>query len=67
MNNLFNEISKLNTEQVNPDSIDIDIYWTEDILKTINNEDAKVSDAVLSEIKRLQIRVINRATLAMPS
>jgi N-acetylmuramic acid 6-phosphate etherase len=55
MNNLFNEISKLNTEQVNPDSIDVDLYSTEDILKTINKEDAKVSDAVLSEIKNITI------------
>lgn len=55
MNNLFNEISKLNTEQVNLDSIDIDIYSTEDILKTVNKEDAKVSEAVLSEIKNITI------------
>lgn len=53
MNKLFNEISKLNTEQVNPNSINIDISSTEDILKIINTADSLVAQAVADEIKSI--------------
>ena len=47
---LFDEISKLSTEQRNPNSINIDIQTTEEILKIINDEDKKVPLAVEPEI-----------------
>jgi N-acetylmuramic acid 6-phosphate etherase len=47
---LFNEISKLSTEQKNPNSVNIDIQSTEEILTIINNEDKKVPLAVETEI-----------------
>lgn len=50
MNDLFNEISKLNTEQVNPNSINIDISSTSEILRIINNEDKTVAYAVEKEL-----------------
>jgi N-acetylmuramic acid 6-phosphate etherase len=53
VNKLFNEISKLNTEQVNPNSINIDISSTEDILKIINTADSLVAQAVAEEIKSI--------------
>jgi len=48
--NLFNEIAKLTTEQRNPNSMDIDIRNTEEILRIINNEDKLVPLAVEKEI-----------------
>ncbi len=50
MNKLFNEISKLDTEQINHDTVNIDCSDTISILEMINNEDAKVAIAVRSEI-----------------
>ncbi|VAX27764.1 N-acetylmuramic acid 6-phosphate etherase [hydrothermal vent metagenome] len=47
---LFNEISKLSTEQKNPRSINIDKLPTIEILKIINEEDKKVPLAVEHEI-----------------
>lgn len=47
---LFDEISKLSTEQKNPNSINIDIQSTEEILSIINNEDKNVPLAVGQEI-----------------
>lgn len=47
---LFEEISKLSTEQKNPNSVNIDIQSTEEILKIINNEDKNVPFAVEQEI-----------------
>ncbi len=47
---LFEEISKLATEQRNPNSADIDSKSTEEILKIINEEDKKVPLAVEKEI-----------------
>lgn len=47
---LFEEISKLSTEQRNPRSMDIDAKSTEDILKIINDEDKTVPYAVEKEI-----------------
>ena len=47
---LFDEISKLSTEQKNPNSVNIDIQSTEEILSIINNEDKNVPLAVGQEI-----------------
>ena len=47
---LFEEISKLSTEQKNPNSVNIDIQSTEEILTIINNEDKNVPLAVEQEI-----------------
>lgn len=57
MSKLFEEISKLNTEQINPNSINIDISSTEDILKIINKEDKTVAQKVEDEIKNISIAV----------
>lgn len=47
---LFAEISKLSTEQRNPNSVNIDIQSTEEILTIINNEDKNIPLAVEKEI-----------------
>jgi N-acetylmuramic acid 6-phosphate etherase len=47
---LFEEISKLTTEQRNPRSMDIDAKSTEEILKIINEEDKLVPYAVEKEL-----------------
>ncbi len=49
-NLLFEEIISLSTEQINPNTIDIDLVDTEEILRMINNEDKLVPIAVESEI-----------------
>ncbi|MDA3861305.1 MAG: N-acetylmuramic acid 6-phosphate etherase [Melioribacteraceae bacterium] len=48
---LFEEISKLSTEQKNPNSVNIDMQSTEEILSIINSEDKKVPLAVEQEIQ----------------
>ena len=55
--NLFNEISNLSTEQRNPNSMDIDIRSSGDILKIINNEDKTVPLAVEKEIPYITLAV----------
>ena len=57
MSNLFDEISKLNTEQVNPNSINIDIADTAEILTIINDEDRLVAEKVNNEIPNISIAV----------
>ena len=47
---LFDEISKLSTEQVNLNSKNIDLQTTDEILKIINDEDKKVPFAVEKEL-----------------
>lgn len=51
---LFAEISKLSTEQRNPNSMDIDARSTAEILKTINEEDKKVPLAVEKELPYIE-------------
>ncbi len=55
--NLFNEISRLSTEQRNPKSMDIDIRSSGDILKIINDEDKTVPLAVEKEIPYITLAV----------
>lgn len=50
---LFKEISSLATEQLNPNSKDIDISDTETIVRIINTEDKKVAEAVEKEIPNI--------------
>jgi N-acetylmuramic acid 6-phosphate etherase len=47
---IFDEISKLSTEQKNPNSVNIDKQSSEEILRVINNEDKNVPTAVEAEI-----------------
>jgi N-acetylmuramic acid 6-phosphate etherase len=49
-NNVFKELSELVTESRNPDSYDIDIMETGDIVRLINHEDKKIALAVEKEI-----------------
>lgn len=54
---LFDEISKLSTEQKNPNSVNIDMQSTEEILSIINNEDKNVPLAVEKEIPYIAMAV----------
>ncbi len=49
-NNLFEELSALITESRNPDSYEIDVMGTVDVVRLFNSEDKKVSLAVEKEI-----------------
>lgn len=49
----FEEISKLDTEQINPETSQIDLLSTIDILRLINNEDKKVAIAVEQELPHI--------------
>jgi N-acetylmuramic acid 6-phosphate etherase len=51
---LFAEISKLSTEQRNPNSMDIDARSTGEILKIINDEDKNVPLAVEKELPYIE-------------
>lgn len=46
MNELFKEISSLDTEQINPNTKDIDILPISECLKLINNEDKLVAKSI---------------------
>ncbi len=60
---LFHEISKLTTEQRNPNSMDIDARSTREILEIINSDDKKVALAVEKEIPYIEkaVEVIVKA------
>ncbi len=60
---LFEEISKLSTEQRNPKSMDIDARSTMEILKIINDEDKTVPFAVEKELPYIAeaVEIIVRA------
>lgn len=51
---LFEELSKLTTEQRNPNSMEIDAKSTAEILKIINNEDKAVATAVEKELPYIE-------------
>lgn len=55
---LFKEIAALNTEKINPDTIDIDIVSVKEALLMINDEDRKVADAVRKEIDYIEQAVV---------
>lgn len=46
-------LEKLNTEQQNPNTVDIDSCSTEEILIKINNEDQKIADVVKHQISAI--------------
>lgn len=50
---IFEEITSLSTEQINPNTINIDLVETEEILRMINNEDKLVPFAVEKEIPNI--------------
>lgn len=52
-NSIFEEIISLSTEQINPNTINIDLVDTQEILKMINNEDKLVPFAVEKEIPNI--------------
>ena len=49
-NSVFRELASLVTESRNPNSYDVDIMSTEEIVRLINHEDHKVAEAVEKEI-----------------
>jgi len=51
---LFDEITNLSTEQINPETKNIDLASTQEILYLINKEDKKVPEAVESEIPYIE-------------
>jgi len=51
---LFDEIINLSTEQINPETKNIDLASTQEILYLINKEDKKVPEAVESEIPYIE-------------
>ncbi|PKL84830.1 MAG: N-acetylmuramic acid 6-phosphate etherase [Ignavibacteriae bacterium HGW-Ignavibacteriae-1] len=51
---LFNEISSLRTEQINPRSVTIDEMTTAEILALINDEDKTVAAAVQLELEHIE-------------
>ncbi|MBS3999523.1 MAG: N-acetylmuramic acid 6-phosphate etherase [Desulfobulbaceae bacterium] len=51
---MFNEISSLRTEQINPRSVTIDEMTTAEILALINDEDKTVADAVQMELEHIE-------------
>lgn len=51
------ELDILLTEQVNPDTVDIDNMDTCELLRVINDEDKKVADAVAREISQIAAAV----------
>jgi len=53
VNELAHSLNKIISEGRNPDTLDIDTLSTEGILKSINNEDAKVANAVALQIPQI--------------
>jgi N-acetylmuramic acid 6-phosphate etherase len=51
---LFDEIINLSTEQINPETKNIDLASTQEILYLINKEDKKVPEAVEAEIPYIE-------------
>lgn len=53
-NSLFEEIISLSTEQINDNTLNIDLVGTEEILRMMNNEDKLVPSAVEKEIPNIK-------------
>jgi len=62
-NLVFKELSTLITESRNPDTYEIDLMSTEDIVRLINKEDRKVIPAVEKEIPQIvqAVEIITKA------
>jgi len=60
-NSVFNELAGLITESRNPDTYGIDLMSTEEIVRTISNEDSRVVPSVAKEIPHI-IRAVDIIT-----
>lgn len=60
---LFNEISSLRTEKINPETVNIDLSSIEEILNMINKEDSSVPEAVRNQIPNIAraVEIISEA------
>ncbi|WP_394223126.1 N-acetylmuramic acid 6-phosphate etherase [Alteromonas gracilis] len=66
VNELAHSLNKIISEGRNPDTLDIDTLSTEGILKSINNEDAKVANAVALQIPQIG-EAVDAATASIKS
>jgi len=66
VNELAQSLNKIVSEGRNPDTLDIDTLSTEDILIRLNNEDAKVANAVALQIEQIG-KAVDAATLSIKS
>ena len=64
VNELAQSLNKIVSEGRNPDTLDIDTLSTEGILARINNEDAKVANAVTSQIPQIG-KAVDAATTSI--
>ena len=64
VNELAQSLNKIVSEGRNPDTLDIDTLSTEGILARINNEDAKVANAVASQIPQIG-KAVDAATISI--
>ena len=64
VNELAQSLNKIVSEGRNPDTLDIDTLSTEGILARINNEDAKVANAVTSQIPQIG-KAVDAATISI--
>ena len=64
--NVFKELAALVTESRNPDTYDVDIMDTEEIVRLINREDKKVAEAVEKEIPYI-LKAVDIITQAFKS
>ncbi|MED5488080.1 MULTISPECIES: N-acetylmuramic acid 6-phosphate etherase [Alteromonas] len=64
VNELAQSLNKIVSEGRNPDTLDIDTLSTEGILTRINNEDAKVANAVTSQIPQIG-KAVDAATISI--
>lgn len=64
VNELAQSLNKIVSEGRNPDTLDIDMLSTEGILTRINNEDAKVANAVASQIPQIG-KAVDAATISI--
>ncbi len=66
VNELAQSLNKIVSEGRNPDTLDIDTLTTEGILTRINNEDAKVANAVAQQIPQIA-KAVDAATNSIKS
>ena len=66
VNELAQSLNKIISEGRNPDSLNIDTLSTVGILRCINNEDAKVAQAVAQEIPHIA-KAVDAATISIKS
>ncbi|MDY6977384.1 MAG: N-acetylmuramic acid 6-phosphate etherase [Pseudomonadota bacterium] len=64
VNELAKSLNKVVSEGRNPDTLDIDTLSTQDILTRLNNEDAKVANAVALQIPQIA-KAVGAATISI--